>query len=392
MSLTATTLQILQLILYQFCFDWYSYSEQKEDIVYSPYSMSMAFSMLYLGSSGKTRKQIGDVFGFSQIPDKEIIDSMKELLKPITKQREGNDELSDPLEVANALWIDKRATLKEKYLKQVKELEAKLNGMNTLTEEGQQKAVDDVNNFVRETTHGLIEEILTKEMVNEMTSVIIANAIYFKGTWEKEFKLEDEKLLFNKLENVTQMKVDFKTNIQLTEDAEVVNIPYSDNGDYSMVVVMPRNMKEFQKKYFEKGNNKKELMDLFVNTRKGGREITHLTMPKFKLKSEFSMTGQLKKMNMKLPFTDGLADFSEMAYNGMYVSDAIHKCVVDVDEKGTEAAGATVIIMSYFSGCMGCHSYTPEEYWITIDKPFFFAIIGGDNHIPYFFGQVTHPK
>ena len=159
----------------------------------------------------------------------------------------------------------------------------------------------------------------------------------------------------------------------------------------SMVIVMPDNMEEFEKKYMKKQKIKNDckLKEIFNSVRMVDAESRLVRLPKFKIEKDYEMNEQLKKMNLGLLFKNG-ANFNRMTDQSMHVSQALHKCVVEVDEKGTEAAAVTVIINSVF-GCAGCFGHF-EPTPVIIDKPFYFAIIGGKMEIPLFFGKITNPK
>jgi serpin B len=109
-------------------------------------------------------------------------------------------------------------------------------------------------------------------------------------------------------------------------------------------------------------------------------------MPKFKIEGEFSLSDPLVKMGMPLAFDPEKADFSGMdGDRDLYISDVIHKAYCLVDEKGTEAAAATAVIVGTSSAPVG-------DMEFVADHPFIFLIRDNETGTILFVGRVTNPS
>jgi serpin B len=115
-----------------------------------------------------------------------------------------------------------------------------------------------------------------------------------------------------------------------------------------------------------------------------------LSMPRFEFETDLDLKTALAAMGMTIPFDPNLADFGGMAdlaqiEGNLYISDALHKAYIGVDEAGTEAAAATAILMGVTSAPMG------EPIEVRLDRPFIYAIYDRQTGAILFLGQVTNP-
>jgi serpin B len=109
-----------------------------------------------------------------------------------------------------------------------------------------------------------------------------------------------------------------------------------------------------------------------------------VTLPKFKVTSEFMLAEVLKKMGMPAAFTRGQADFSGMTTREkLYIKHVLHKAFVDVHEKGTEAAAATAVVIDRES--------LPQPATFTADRPFVFLVRDNRTGSILFMGRLTDP-
>jgi serpin B len=112
-----------------------------------------------------------------------------------------------------------------------------------------------------------------------------------------------------------------------------------------------------------------------------------VSLPRFEVSSEIRLTPVLKALGMERAFDGTRADFTGFTdEDPLYVSEAITKTFVKVDEVGTEAAAATAIIME--AGC-ACPSHVVE---LKLDRTFFFAIRDTKTGAVLFTGRVDDPE
>ncbi|EDR28202.1 leukocyte elastase inhibitor, putative [Entamoeba dispar SAW760] len=359
----------MQNALYKLCIDWYDSSPIKEDIVFSTHSMFIAFSLLYIGAASETKTQLEKVFGFASIPESNFI----KFLQSIIKHQEPTSSVT--VDIVNGIWASENLEFTEEYKKAINTLNCQLKNGNFMT--NAENIRQEINKFVEEATRKVIIEFLQPGTISGDTIAVIVNAIYFKGEWKTPFKILPKKMKFEGDEEVIGMKERFECSAVFTDKYTSVNIPYVGNK-YSMVIIMPNNMKEFEKE------NIRELKEYVRRTVQEFSEKRNVTIPKFKIETSFSMNQQLKSLGLINAFNES-ADFSKMAKGHFCVSEAIHKAVVEVDEKGTVAAAATGIAM------MRCCLPLEPPRDVIINKPYFF-IITGEEQYPLFFGKVSHPR
>ena len=219
-----------------------------------------------------------------------------------------------------------------------------------------------------------------------MTRLVLTNAIYFKGNWARQFKEDRTKEAPFTLSNgqkvdVAMMNQTAEFKYMETEDFQSLELPYVDN-ELSMIILLPRESDGLYE--FEKTLTVENLSNWLG---KLGKRKVIVSVPKFKMTSQFGLASVLKSMGMTDAFVPNVADFSGM--NGerdLFISAVIHKAYVDVDEQGTEAAAATGVVV-------GITSVGPIETPVfRADHPFLFLI--RDNHLGsiLFIGRVMNPK
>jgi serine protease inhibitor len=159
-------------------------------------------------------------------------------------------------------------------------------------------------------------------------------------------------------------------------------MPYG-NGQYNMVVMLPATGKTSQNVIDALSiSNWKSWMTEFET-----KDPVVVTMPRFKFAFETELKNVLKGMGMIKAFQPNIADFSKIAEEDLYISAAVHKSFIDVNENGTEAAAVTSITFTTTSA-----GNEPPKTIFYVDKPFVFAITEKDTDAILFIGEVNHPE
>ncbi|MCP4377940.1 MAG: serpin family protein, partial [bacterium] len=123
-------------------------------------------------------------------------------------------------------------------------------------------------------------------------------------------------------------------------------------------------------------------------------------LPKFKLETRYKMKDTLKAMGMARAFIDPRgangdgADFAGMCaskdpWDQLYISSVIHKAFVEVNEKGTEAAAATAVMMDGSTSARPSRPFTPT---FQADRPFLFVIRDKQTNSILFMGRIYNPQ
>lgn len=362
----------------QFAIDYYSNLTQNDstsNVFFSPTSISTAFSILYEGARQDTSQEIQNVFGFPE-DEQSRKHGYLSLHQSINKQSNTNTTLS----IANALWLAENFEPLAEYIDTATTYyDSTVSTVDFVSDEG----VDKINEWVDKKTQGKIPDILKPGSTGSSTKMAITNAIYFKGMWEHQFDPEDtyeSEFMVNKDNSVKIQMMTFphkmQVNYAVTEKMEMIELPYR-NGTVSMLIILPNKIDDL--KTVEESltiDNLKKWKE-FPTINRG----INIHIPKFTLETEYDLTKQLPDMGMPTVFNPVHADLSGITgYKSLYVSQAIHKAFVEVNEKGTEAAGATVIVTNESGG--------PT---FMADHPFIFIIWDNKTDSILFMGRVTNP-
>ncbi|MBE3066780.1 MAG: serpin family protein [Chloroflexi bacterium] len=373
-----------------FAFDLYqAVRPSNGNVVYSPYSISLAFAMAYGGARGETATQMADVLHYTLSGDQfhPAFNALDLDLARRPDQAAGVDEKERfQLSIANSLWGQDGWPFLPEYL----DLLA-VNygaGMHLVDfENAPESARRQINDWVSDQTKKRIKDIIPPGMIDPSTRLVLANAIYFKATWEYKFDANDTAdkpfyLLNGDMVSVPIMEIGHQENLSYAagDGWQAVALPYK-GGLTEMVIMVP-----------DAGN-----FETFESTLTADRyeEILAamepleviLSMPKFTFETQYGLKDILTGMGMQAAFDPYAADFSGIdGQRDLVISDAIHKAFIAADEKGTEAAAATVVVF------MTTVARMPEGIVLTIDRPFFYIIRDVPSGSILFMGRVVDPR
>ena len=364
-----------------FTFDLYQKLKNNSgNIFFSPYSISTALAMIYGGAVGETEIQMAKTLHFNL--DQKIFH--KEFSALQESLNESNKSSSVSFNIANSLWLQNDYNFLKSYLNLIKEnYDSEFNCLDFRKTE---KARKTVNSWVEKKTKAKIKNLIKEGMIGEMTKLVLTNAIYFKGIWEKAFdKKATRPLPFylneKKSKNVAMMyqKGKFRYRQDSKMNLQAIELPY-DGERLSMLILLPEE-KEGITQLEEKINENviTEISQKFQSTK------LKLFLPKFKMINEFSLEKILSSMGMPNPFSNQ-ADFSGMTgVKDLNIDKVIHKAFVDVYEEGTEAAAATAVTMRKM--------FIPQEIPVfKADHPFIFIIRDDITKSILFMGRVSEPE
>jgi Serpin (serine protease inhibitor). len=346
--------------------------EGNGNLFISPASIHIALAMAEAGAAGKTAEEMSTILHIGHLKEKEKFSAYDSLLDLAEWKDYGVT-----LNIANSLWIREGYPFLESYLKNVKSsFHAKVEEVDMARSD----TADKMNEWVKKQTNNKIKNII-QELRPDTVSVLL-NAIYFKGDWKKEFDekrtYEGEFLLSDgRTTNHPFMIQEGEYNYIENDLFQAVELPY--RGEHtSMIVVVPKEGKTlqdfFQHFSFEMWNG---WMGGFSS-----KEGT-VALPRFQMEYEVPLSESLMALGMTSAFSRE-ADFSKMVENGgIHISDVLHKSFIEVNEKGTEASGATAVII--------VESVNTEHFSFTADRPFFFAILDKESGMFLFMGNVFQP-
>ena len=347
--------------------------EAPENIMISPLSVAMALGMTYNGAEGETKTAFEETLRLNGITRQEINDIHKTLLFYLLSADPDVD-----LDIANSIWYRKDFNVLQSFIESNRiHYQAEVRSLDFSKPE----AKDIINGWVSAKTHNKVNGII--DNISAETVMFLINAIYFHGTWTYSFEkgstyLSDFTKEDQSVEQVSYMLMKGRMNYLTNDIFSAIELPYG-NENFSMVFILPGDGKSISDIAASMNiNNYMALTDGFIK-----KEI-NIHLPKFKFGYKELLNQPLADMGLSIAFS-GLADFTGINPDGgLYISKVIHQSFIDVNEKGTEAAAATVVQIDRTS-------IAPEITVFKADKPFLFFIREKSSNAVLFLGKVGHP-
>jgi serpin B len=378
----------------QFGFEFFNKvneENQDENVFFSPYSLYSAFTMVYEGARSETAEEISSVFHFPSL----------ETLRPnfasvYNDINSGSDKYE--LRTGNALWVQKDYQLLEEYLSNVERYYGgKASNLDFVNEP--EKSRETINTFIEEQTNNRIEDLIPKGVLGAMTRVVLTNAVYFKGDWVWEFDEKDTRdmdfhISLNETVQTPMMNMEpaeAEFNYADLNKLKILELPYK-GEKLSMLILLPKQGQSYDVETGKSISYNYTLDDIELSAQKleeyksemKETKLDKISLPKFEFETKYFLVDTLKEMGMPSAF--GNADFSGIdGTKNLVISDVIHQAFVKVDEKGTEAAAATAIVMKETSAMIQRNEFIA-------DHPFIFLIQDKETGNILFFGKMKNPK
>jgi len=369
-----------------FGFDLYERIKKKPgNQIFSPFSITTALTMTWGGAKGETADQMKKVLHLEGTPAEvmstsgTLAASLEDKSRPIT------------FRIANQLFGETTYKFEQPYLDQTKKAYgAPLELVDFI--KGPEAARVRINGWVETETEKRIKDLIPKDAIKSDMRLVLVNAIYFLGDWESPFeKNHTRPAAFH---TTTKDKLDVPTmhqsgsfNYAKKDGVAALELPYK-GGDMSMVIVLPEKADGLDA--VEKSLDEKKLADLLQGMKK---ERVSAAIPKFEVApaDSLSLGDDLKEMGMKAAFDPKKADFTLIANppnpdDRLVIGKVFHKAFVKVDEKGTEAAAATAVLMPRAG------SAPVQMIDFKAEHPFLFVIRDTKSGLVLFMGRVADPS
>ncbi len=345
----------------------------EENNVISPFSIYSALLALYEASSGQTKEELANTL---RLPRNTT--AVRNAYRSLTQRLKGGKGAA--IKVANSLWLQRDLALVRETIDRLeKYYDAEILVVDFLHSPG--KALDKINEWIKEKTKGRIKKILSN--LSRATMVLIVNTLYFNATWITPFHEIGEKpfhVTSNKTVMAPMMSEDIYTGYYEDNLVKVVEIPYG-NTDYIMLILLPKNtslgklLRLLDEDYLE-----------YIR-----RNIIHstisVTIPEFRAKSKYSqmLRETLKNMGLRNIFAPGKAELANLFknYRKTSISNIVHQVFIDVNKYGTEATAATSIAVIPGSA--------PPKYSFYADHPFIYMIVHKSTGLVLFLGVLVNP-
>ncbi len=348
------------------------------NLFFSPYSISAALAMTLAGAEGDTRKQMVQALCFPSA-EEELHAEFAALNARLEDIQAGSP---NRLLIANSLWPQKGYKLQKTFRNLVKKhYGVKIKTLDFADSDNARTAI---NEWVEDKTESKIKDLIAQGVLNHLTRLVLANAIYFKGTWQDEFnpRMTSEEAFYpapGEEVQVPMMHQKHSFHYAENETLQVLGLPYA-GKKLSMVILLPKE---------RDGLNRLEALLTAAQLQEwtGNLEETEVkvTLPRFSISFPFRLDDTLKLLGMMDAFNEN-ADFSGMqADNEIRIGAVLHKAFVDVNEEGTEAAAATAVVMVTKS-----ISFMSVDF--TADHPFIFLIRENTSGSILFIGRLMNPS
>lgn len=357
--------------------------DSKENLFFSPHSISVALAMTQAGARNNTEKQIADTLGFQFTQDKlhSLFNALDLELNSRGQGAKAADGKAFRLNVVNAIWGQTGYDFLPDFLDVLA-----LNygsGLQALDfKKDPESSRQVINEWVEAKTEERIKDLLPEGIITSDTRLVLTNAIYFNAAWKTPFETGNTvdkpfHLLDGSTVSVPMMSGTQEAHYVKGSGYEAVELPY-DGDELSMVMIVPDagTWSTFE------GTLDHSVFDTVVS-QLSPTEI-QLGMPKFEMATDMDVKKEFKEMGLIDPFEMSTADFSGI--NGrldLFISAILHKAFVKVNEAGTEAAAATAVVINRDSA---------PAISLVIDRPFLFAIRDLKTNAILFLGRVLDPS
>lgn len=343
----------------------------------SPISAYLALAMTANGADGNTLKEFKSVLGKYDLSIMDINKYSYSYIKNLSDVKSGK------LNIADSIWYSKDSILS--INRDFLQANADYYGAAAYRVDfDSQQTVDDINNWVKTNTGGLIEKITDK--VDSDTLMFLINTLYFEADWQDQygksqirnggFKLEDGKTVS------TEFMYSTENGYIKDDNAQGFIKPYKDNK-YSFVALLPN--EGISADSYAASLTGEKFLTLMKSKTDG---FVDAGLPRFKSEYSTSLVDPLKAMGLKDCFVPELSDFSKMdSRNGkdLFIGDVLHKTFIQVDALGTKAGAVTELVVKTTSMPL-------VKTKITLDRPFVYAIVDNETSLPVFIGTMNNPQ
>ncbi len=345
--------------------------KEGENVLISPYSVLSALAMTANGAKGETLSQMEKVLGMTR----------DELNRTVCSYQSSLSEGEKQLRPANSIWFneDESFTLNREFL----QTNADYYGADAYRVPFDQETCDEINDWVKQKTDGMIPEILDKipqeavmYLINALAFDAEWQAVYSENqVWDQEFTAEDGKK--TRAEFLHGTEYDYLK----CENAAGFLKRYA-GGRFAFAALLP-----------DEGVKLSDLVASLdgktLHTILASPENTEVVtaIPKFKADFSGELSEALIRMGMPLAFDRSGADFSGIGSSSegnLYLSRVLHKTYLQLDERGTKAGAVTAVEVFAESALM-----PKEKKEVVLDRPFVYMLIDLETNAPFFIGCVS---
>ncbi|MFW2380497.1 MAG: serpin family protein [Acidimicrobiales bacterium] len=350
---------------------------QEGNMVFSPFSIATAFSMVTAGAAGATRSELEDALGAGPGWDA-ARNGLDQKVQTPSQLPEGATPLE--LDIVTTPYGQAGFEFETEYVRTLAENYGAIMRLLDFMA-NPDAARNAINSDVETATRGRITDLLPQGTITELARLVLVNTVFFKAVWVDEFQVDQTTTApFTRLDRTTvdvpMMNGHSRTTFGEGEGWQSVRLGYW--GGYSMMVIVPGEgrFSEIEAQLAD------GLLDEISSIRND--HGVRIALPKFDFKTSADLTPLFNELGVVEAFTPE-ADFSGISSQAdLYISGAFHQATIEVDEVGTTATAATALVVSATSA--------PPPAEIRADRPFIFVIEHDETGEPLFIGRVVDPS
>ena len=349
----------------------------EKNVFISPLSAQIALAMTANGASGNTQSEMLNVLCRGM-----ELEELNQNINEYTNKLAFDG--STKIKLADSIWIkeseDTNLPVEDIFLQNI----MKYYHADVYKAPFDESTIGDMNKWISERTYGMISKAIRS--ISEYTVMYLINAIVFEGQWQEEYAgtVEGEFTSYNGIKRTVDVMKSTESYYIEDDNAAGFCKPYT--SGYSFVAIMPDEGTDI--KEYAANLTGGHFIDMIDNSFRRRNVEVRCTLPKFEIEGNYQIPEVLKDMGMTDSFDMEKADFSNLCKDEdwrLWIGNVIQKTYVNVDEKGTKAAAAT-IVESY-----GETAESMDEmmiYEVKLDRPFIFAIVDDNTKLPVFMGAV----
>ena len=364
-------------------------AEEEGDLVFSPVSIHLAMAMALVGAEGDTETQIAAALGLDDIAPERMHDAMNaldallEARNRVEAPGPDGEERKVEISIVNSLWGQSGFAFEQEFLDV---LAANYGaGMRVVDfKTAAEAARQEINAWVAEQTNDRITELIPQGAVDELSRLVLTNAVYLDATWatpfdpdatsDAEFTLPDGSVV-----SVPTMHGSISASYARGEGWQAVDLAYT-GGEVSMLLILPDEGRFADIEGALPAGLVDEVAAALSNT-----EVL-ISLPKFEIRTQADLNAALAALGIVDAFDPDRADFTGIStVEPLYISGVLHEAFIAVDEAGTEAAAATAVII-------GTTSAPIEVIAVDFDHPFLFVLQDRETGSVLFMGRVLDPR
>lgn len=358
------------------------------NIAFSPYSVAVALAMTRNGALGQTADEMDQVLGIQELAaHNDGVNALTQAVEGLagTFETLAGDPAVIALDSANALFGDGSVGWSDDFLGALAGSYGA--GMRTVDYVGHtEEARTQINDWTADRTHDKIPEIVPEGVLDVLTRLVLVNALYFKAPWHQPF--EEKQTTDRPFHRSETDTIEIPTMTAYLDTApygeghgwRAVRLPYV-SGTLAMTVVLPDPgaLADVEQKV-ARGELAVILETVVTDA------LVQLSLPRWKFRTQASLKDALSALGMPTAFAESEADFTAMTDEDteLHIGAVLHETYVAVDERGTEAAAATAVVMQ-------AESAPAVRVEVLVDRPFLFVIHDVEHLTPLFVGRVVDP-